>query len=265
MGGLENTRYLLNLRESRAADGVGIHSDHLGRYFADHYPARPGRVLAPKGLTYHRFSSNDNRAALMPVLTFTPDEIRRNRQHNACMMLTGESAKGSVLESYGGNSALGFTPAEYWQYRVQMIVEPRPNPLSRISLTDETCKLGLRRMKLDWKPHESDYHSAYELYRTFGEELSRAGLGRQQLARENTPELRAEVTGACHHLGTTRMAADESDGVVDPNLKVYGSANLYVASSSVFPRYGYSNPTLTVVALSVRLARHLAGNQGASL
>lgn len=264
MGGMESTRYLLNLRGEQPADGIGIYSDHLGRYFADHYGASPGRVLAPEGLKYHRFSGGEGKGPLMPVLTFSPEEIRRNQQHNACMMLTAENAEKSVLLNYGGNSALGFKSGSYWQYRVRMIVEPRPNPASRITLTDERCALGLRRMKLDWKPHESDYKSAYELYQTLGDELSQAGLGRQQLSRENTAEVRSQVSGACHHMGTTRMAASESDGVVDSNLKVYGSDNLYVASSSVFPRYGYSNPTLTIVALSVRLAQHLAKTQGAS-
>lgn len=258
MGGMESTRYLLNLRDERPTDGVGIYSDHLGRYFADHYGARPGSVLAPEELKYHRFSGTDGKGPLMPVLTFSPAEIRTNQQHNACMMLSAESAEKSVLQNYGGSSAVGFKPGNYWQYRVQMIVEPRPNPASRITLTDERCALGLRRMKLDWQPHESDYQSAYELYRAFGDELDRTGLGRQQLSRENTAEVRSQVNGACHHLGATRMAANESDGVVDTNLKVYGSDNLYVASSSVFPRYGHSNPTLTIVALSVRLAQHLA-------
>jgi choline dehydrogenase-like flavoprotein len=60
-------------------------------------------------------------------------------------------------------------------------------------------------------------------------------------------------------MGTVRMAATSEDGVTDANLKVFGSDNLYIASSAVIPRYGYSNPTLTIVALSVRLAHHLAG------
>ncbi len=63
-------------------------------------------------------------------------------------------------------------------------------------------------------------------------------------------------------MGTLRMAARSEDGVVDSDLRVYGTRNLYVASSAVLPRYGYSNPTLTTVALSVRLARHLAGPGG---
>jgi choline dehydrogenase-like flavoprotein len=58
-------------------------------------------------------------------------------------------------------------------------------------------------------------------------------------------------------MGTTRMATDPKHGVVDADLRVHGVDNLYVASSSVFPTVGYSNPTLTIVALALRLADHL--------
>ena len=92
-----------------------------------------------------------------------------------------------------------------------------------------------------------------------GAELGSLGQGRVQIARANTPELRAGVTGGCHHMGTVRMAANSEDGVTDDTLKVFGNDNLFIASSAVIPRYGYSNPTLTIVALSVRLAYHLAG------
>src|SRR5690606_17991850 len=122
---------------------------------------------------------------LMPVLTFSAGQIRDNRQHNACMMLYAEASDDSPLANYGGASPLGFHSGTYWHYRVQMIVEPRPNPASRLTLTNERCALGMRRLKLDWQPHPDDYDSAYALYQTLGEELSLSGLGRSQLAREN--------------------------------------------------------------------------------
>jgi choline dehydrogenase-like flavoprotein len=61
-----------------------------------------------------------------------------------------------------------------------------------------------------------------------------------------------------HHLGTTRMSANPEDGVVDANLKVHSVDNLYVAGASVFPHAGISNPTFTIIALSIRLAEHLS-------
>ena len=62
---------------------------------------------------------------------------------------------------------------------------------------------------------------------------------------------------AYHHLGTTRMSDDPKRGVVDPDGLVHGVNNLYVAGSSVFPTYGSSNPTLNLIALTLRLGDHL--------
>ena len=60
-----------------------------------------------------------------------------------------------------------------------------------------------------------------------------------------------------HHLGTTRMSADPKTGVVDAHGQVHGVPNLYVAGSSVFPTYGASNPTLNLLALTLRLGDQL--------
>jgi choline dehydrogenase-like flavoprotein len=60
-----------------------------------------------------------------------------------------------------------------------------------------------------------------------------------------------------HHMGTTRMADDPRRGVVDVACRVHGIRNLYVAGSSVFPTSGFASPTLTIVALALRLADHL--------
>lgn len=68
---------------------------------------------------------------------------------------------------------------------------------------------------------------------------------------------RSALEGGKHHMGTTRMHADPRLGVVDPDGRVHGAPNLYVTGSSVFPSGGYANPTLTIVALAIRLADHL--------
>lgn len=70
-------------------------------------------------------------------------------------------------------------------------------------------------------------------------------------------QIKNEWTINGHHIGTTRMSASAADGVVDQNLKFHGVDNLYVAGSSVFPTAGISNPTMTIITLSIRLAEHL--------
>jgi len=60
-----------------------------------------------------------------------------------------------------------------------------------------------------------------------------------------------------YQMGGTRMAADPHHGVVNSELRVHGLDNLFVASCSVFPTGGSSNPTLTLMQLTLRLAEQL--------
>lgn len=62
-----------------------------------------------------------------------------------------------------------------------------------------------------------------------------------------------------HQIGATRMHEDPKQGVVDPSQKLHGSPNFYIAGSSVFPTAGFGPPTLTIVAMCLRLADHLKG------
>ncbi|MFN7985225.1 MAG: GMC family oxidoreductase, partial [Vicinamibacterales bacterium] len=64
--------------------------------------------------------------------------------------------------------------------------------------------------------------------------------------------------GTAHHIGTTRMADSPRRGVVDRHCRVHGIDNLHIAGSSVFPTGGWVFPTLTIAALSLRLADRLA-------
>jgi choline dehydrogenase-like flavoprotein len=77
------------------------------------------------------------------------------------------------------------------------------------------------------------------------------------LQDENNSEWPATLGGGWHHMGTTRMADNPKEGVVDANCKVFGIQNLYMAGSSCFPTSGAANPTLTLLALTFRLSEHL--------
>jgi choline dehydrogenase-like flavoprotein len=77
-------------------------------------------------------------------------------------------------------------------------------------------------------------------------------LGRLQVIKGRRPDFNAH-----HHAGTTRMGLDSHTGVVDPQGRVFGLENLYLAGASIFPTAGYANPTLTVVATALRLAAHV--------
>jgi choline dehydrogenase-like flavoprotein len=135
--------------------------------------------------------------------------------------------------------------------------EQAPDPDSRVVLGSERDALGMRRAQLNWRLSQADRYSLYRVLHAIGREFGALGIARLRPlldANEVWPE---EVLGGNHHMGTTRMAHDPRRGVVDADCKVHGIANLYIAGSSVFPTSGSANPTLTIVALALRLASHL--------
>jgi choline dehydrogenase-like flavoprotein len=133
--------------------------------------------------------------------------------------------------------------------------EQEPMSDSRVYLDRERDQLGMRKLVLDWRISERSFASSLRLMCLLDEHFRkhRVGFVEQDLARiEDLP-----YTDASHHLGTTRMSADPGSGVVDVNCRVHGIENLFVAGSSIFPTAGHANPTLTIAAMSLRLADHL--------
>ena len=149
--------------------------------------------------------------------------------------------------------------------------EQAPNPDSRVILSAERDALGNRRADLSWQLTAADKHSARVFVRTFDAELRRLGKGSVEASAwldDPSPQWPVDPTvgnhaiAGYHHIGGTRMSADPSQGVVDADCRIHGYANLHVAGSSVFSTSGWANPTLTIVALALRLADHLDGELG---
>lgn len=145
--------------------------------------------------------------------------------------------------------------------QLRAMSEQTPNPESRVTLDDRRDALGLRRARLQWRLTDLDRHSVRRSQEIVDHALRQAGLGQldRLLGDERPPE---DQRGQWHHMGTTRMSVDPRHGVVDHEGRVHGMRNLYLAGSSVFPTVGYANPTLTVVALALRLAAHLRDGRG---
>ena len=136
-----------------------------------------------------------------------------------------------------------------------------PNPESRISLSDVKDRLEMLLPVVKVAFTELDIQTIIRAYEIFFERFKKLNKGeiflKQDGLRQSVLEEINNFSSRAHHLGTTRMSNDPLKGVVDRNCKVHGISNLYIAGSSVFPTGGHANPTLTLVALSLRLANHI--------
>jgi choline dehydrogenase-like flavoprotein len=141
---------------------------------------------------------------------------------------------------------------------LRAVIEGTPNRESRVRLGRSKDRFGMPRVEVDWRLNASDQRGLRRLLDVMRDEFRRLGLGRIVLnSSVDAAGWPMSMTGGKHHMGTTRMHADPRCGVVDPHCRVHDCANLYIAGSSVFPTSGYANPTLTIVALAVRLSEHL--------
>lgn len=114
-------------------------------------------------------------------------------------------------------------------------------------------KHGGVKLDLSWNVGEEELASANEFGRDVMAALERVGIGAAS-ARE-FPE--GDLEDIFHMMGGTPMGDSALDAVVDPNQRVFGTENIYIAGASVFPSGGLANPTFTALALTHRLARHI--------
>lgn len=143
-------------------------------------------------------------------------------------------------------------------YPLEFNAEQIPLESSRITIGDERDRHGLPRVRIDWRICDDDIAAAERAFRVLRDAVARTSTARVEFDDAALPvSLRRSVPVGGHHIGTARMADDERRGVVDRNCAVFGALNAYVAGAAVFPTSSHANPTLTIVALSVRLADHL--------
>lgn len=146
---------------------------------------------------------------------------------------------------------------EWSRPALRVVVEPVPQPDSRVTLAARRDRHGLPVPRVDWRIGDREREAMERLVVGVSSVAERQGWGPLEF-----PEgmgWPARVESGHHHMGATRMGASAGDGVVDRDCRVFGVDNLFVAGPSVFPGFGYANPMLTMIALTIRLADHLAG------
>jgi hypothetical protein len=142
------------------------------------------------------------------------------------------------------------------------LVEQLPDPESRITLSETKDALGMPLSKINWKISDREMQTVRRLSQVLCQELKRMGLSQPTLANwlEDKVNWQANFTDRAHPIGTTRIAENPKEGVVNANCQVHGVEGLFIAGSSVFPTTGHANPTLMIVAMSIRLADWLKIN-----
>lgn len=295
LGGLETPRLLLNAN-GQTPNGVGNDHGLVGRCFMEHAHTVSARVVVPRTIgTGALYTVYRPQAQVVPAVCPSEEAQRRNGilNHSARFRLRSfrETAAGYRGLAGAAESLGEFDLEEAWQNVGELIAdidgaahglynklvgrsefppqqvevlsqcEQAPDPDSRVVLLRERDRLGLHRIALDWRLGELEKRTVRVAGELLGRELRRIGVGGVQLANwldAGSGAWGATLAGGNHHMGTTRMADDPRSGVVDRDCRVHGTANLYVAGSSVFPTSGFANPTLTIVELALRLADTLA-------
>ena len=294
-GGIENPRLLL-ASDSQHPSGLGNQRDLVGRYFQEHFEAPcatlvpssgvsrascyaslsklggsyclPGLSLAAKAQTAFQtlngsisvepFYPEDG--ALMAFQSLRSDLHARKITGRTLGHLWRVAGRGpTLIPEVWRRVAYGDRPrGDPHRFVIFGRTEQAPNPESRILLSNDVDELRMRKVSLDWRTTALDRKTFRILAQFAAEEFARLGLGQvvpdPWLFGEAWPD---SLVSGPHHIGTTRMSDDESTGVVDRNCRVHGLNGLYIAGSSVFPTGGHANPTLTIIALALRLADHL--------
>jgi choline dehydrogenase-like flavoprotein len=291
-GGIETARLLL-ASNSVERDGVGNRHDVVGRFFQDHpgvsIPVKPldrkrfadcyngfkvgnvrhsikmaasetfqrtQRILGVGAEVFYPVDEHDPIGAAKLLLQSVRRPHLRSQIPGALATVLKGPHKvvkaamryymlGQVASVNAGQPHLGFA------------VEQQPNPDSRVTLSDEVDSLGMRRTRLDWRVGTEEGRSMNIFAQALAKEWRRLGVGDFDPADlKLTGREKGENGGyidASHHMGTTRMGSDPHTSVVNPSCRVHDYENLYIGSSSVFPTCGFSNPTLTMLALCMRI------------
>jgi len=281
-GAIQNARMLLASR-GQAKNGIGNDKDIVGRYFMEHLEIKSAELWLKKPFSTELYTFDYSTRKPRAELAMT-EAIQKNKRvlNGTASLMPLEIAKKQIplidvwsnedpRQSFD-NLVANLRPSKEksidknnmngeMAFELFTRMEQAPNRNSRIILADEKDALGIPKPQLNWGFTELDKYSIRKMYHILGQQMGKASLGRIKLEEflwdENDHSMPDHLGGGWHHMGTTRMSADRNKGVVDANCKVHGISNLFIAGSGCFSTAGAANPTLTLIALSLRLSDYL--------
>jgi choline dehydrogenase-like flavoprotein len=292
LGGIETTRLLLQPLQQGTAPWQT--NGLLGRHYQDHIglngitihdvstqPAQQyfGFVMAD-GFQYNSkiHLSREHQAAHSALniagTIFIAEDKGRDRASNLLRTLVRQRKLPTPAQALDATlhmpslvtqriSRALYGEAPEWKHTILTVhCEQSPLSASSITLSADRDALGLLRTRLDWQISDHEIASLRSYVRIAAQTFAAKGFASLKIPPgffEDDALVRSMCGDSNHHMGSTRMSASATQGIVDTDLKLHGIANGFVCSSSVFPCSGFSNPTHTVLALAMRLSDHLAG------
>ncbi|MEM8614139.1 MAG: GMC family oxidoreductase [Cyanobacteria bacterium P01_H01_bin.105] len=256
-GAFETARLLL-ASDHQLPNGIGNAHDLVGRFYTDHPKHHTGK-LRPGPLAQHY--AHELQYAPKPrfcVCFALDDETQREHQlleHVLYLQPIYERVTDRLQRILRGRPIYRDGNGPVAHYRIKFVTEQAPQLDSRIKLSTECDGLGQRKLEVDWCFTDHDRRSMVKTLQLLTQRFADVGLGTFNFG--NDPPSLESMTDAAHQMGTTRMAHRPEEGVVDTNCRVFGTDNLYVASSAVFPTGPSYSPTFTILALARRLSQHL--------
>ena len=244
-GGIGNAQLLLQPRTDGLVP-VGNEGGHAGKYLIEHpHYLRVAEIVLDEDIEQW-WRPSDAAHALAP----DEQHMRRHGLLGCGIRCSDKTTDHPMAEYLAGEHGKTF-----YRYRCTVRSEMAPSASNGVFLTGERDAAGLYRPAVRCVIGAGDFLNVEKTLRLLGESLIESGKGR---VRIDNARLYRSPEGGGHIMGTTRMGTSQSNSVVDGDCRVHGYDNLFVAGSSVFPTGGYANPTLTIVALALRLADTLA-------
>ncbi len=282
-GGLESVRILLN-------NGMGNHAGLLGKFFMDHPCIEVGELETDDPYRLQRFFNTHRwEGRKYSIRLSLAASLQRERKLLNCsagiLFLPQADAfdpygelrsfkkdfkLSRLLKVSGSAGSIGKSIWAYWKdkfyYKVNatgklvLMAEQEPVGESYLALSAEKDRFGAPKALIHWHITNKTWDTVVEMSRILKQEIERLAFGKVSLypaivpENENWGDLLSDVN---HHMGGARMSAAAAQGVVDTNLQVWDTPNLYVCSSAIFPTSSHSNPTLTLLALGLRLSDYI--------
>jgi choline dehydrogenase-like flavoprotein len=293
-GAIENARLLL-MSNSLQPRGVGNGNDLVGRYFQEHMRSWQFAIATRTPYSLKKIYNIYDKAGhgYLVGLSLTGGIQSRERLLNCAAMTFFEKGDFTAMDAAARLASLAKKPAEHvaddtWsvlsdldhlimsvraryllngrelssQDSTTLVIETEqcPNPDSRITLSTQRDALGLPKTRVDWRLTDLDLHSTASMSRMVAAQWGATNQARVRVAdwlTDGRTDWASNFKDVGHHIGTTRMSASATHGVVDRHCRLHEVDNLFMGGSSVFATSGHVTPTFTIVALALRLADHL--------